>query len=131
VVPTTTGTHDTPRRRFVSTGDYAWGSWRLNADVFTLELFDDAGHWRYEVDLERCESNSAVLDWIIQVAGKAWANAACLAGLVHALDDVLDPQATLCSWRTLGDKTKSLTRREIRALVRDAVRRGAPLTEAA
>ncbi len=31
------------------------------------------------------------------VGGKPWADHACLAGLVRAIDDLLQPQAYLCS----------------------------------
>ncbi len=31
------------------------------------------------------------------VGGKPWADDACLAGLVRAIDDLLQPQAYLCS----------------------------------
>lgn len=91
--------------------------------------------YRYEVDLYRCTSSAEVLDWIIQIAGKEWASAehggddsehnpdgwtddAILAGLVRALDDVLHPQAHLCSFGT----SKRLGRRRIVELVAQAAR---------
>jgi hypothetical protein len=57
----------------------------------------------YQIDPEHCCSSAQVLDWIMQIAGKPWATDACLAGLVRALDDILRPQDTLCSW---GDDTE-------------------------
>lgn len=42
-------------------------------------------------------SSAETLDWICQVAGKRWADD-ILARLVRALDDVLRPQARLCSF---------------------------------
>jgi hypothetical protein len=57
-----------------------------------------------------------VLDWIIQVAEKTWADDATVAGLVRALDDVLHPQAHLCSMGA----SKTLDRRKIRALIHQA-----------
>jgi hypothetical protein len=88
----------------------AWDIWRLDPRNYTLV----AGSWqRYYVDLERCLTSAQMLDWIIQVAGKTWATADVLAGLVHALDEVLRPQARLCS---LGS-SKTLTARQVRAVV--------------
>jgi len=37
----------------------------------------------YEVDLEQCLDGAQVLDWILQVAGKQWADDATVAGLVR------------------------------------------------
>jgi hypothetical protein len=34
----------------------------------------------------------------VQVAKKRWADERCVAGLVRAIDDLLRPQATLCSF---------------------------------
>jgi hypothetical protein len=65
-------------------------------------------------DVERFTSSAAVLDAIMQVAGKSWADDARLAGLVHALDDILHPQANLCS----GGGDKRITRTQIKALMR-------------
>ena len=76
----------------------AHGGWRFIADARVLELHDAEGRWFYEVDLERCRTSAEVLDWIIQVSQKTWATDARLAGLVRALDEILNPQATLCSF---------------------------------
>lgn len=51
----------------------------------------------YEIDFERCKTSAAVLDWIMQVAGKQWADDTTLAMLVRAFEYHLDPQRTLCS----------------------------------
>jgi hypothetical protein len=53
----------------------AWGPWRLDAERLVLDYYEDGG-WVYEVDLERCLSSPEVLDWIAQVAGKGWPDAA-------------------------------------------------------
>jgi hypothetical protein len=79
-----------------------WGPWNLDQESFVL--WTAAGGYRYEVDLEECTTSARVLDRIIQLAGKEWARGdpaarnALIAGLVTALDDVLRPQATLCSF---------------------------------
>ncbi len=51
----------------------------------------------YEIDLEEINSSAEMLDWIFQVASKQWADARTLAELVWALDEIFDPQSTLCS----------------------------------
>jgi len=91
-----------------------WGTWRVDPTNYTLV----AGTWRtYYVDLERCLTSAEVLDWIMQVDGKRFATRDVLAGLVRALDWLLEPQATLCSFG--GDK--SLSREQLRERVDRAV----------
>jgi hypothetical protein len=72
-----------------------WMLWRFRADNLTLVC--NAGGYPYEIDLETCTTSAQVLDWIMQVAGKTWATDTVLAGLVRAFDDLLYPQANLCS----------------------------------
>ena len=75
-----------------------WGGWRYESGTAVLALYDEAGRFLYEVDLERCDTSAALLDWIIQVSGKIFATDRVVAGLIRALDDLLNPQATLCSF---------------------------------
>ena len=74
----------------------SWGPWTLDRDVLVLELVID-GRYLYEVDLERCPTAGAVLDWIAQVEGKGFATPEVVGHLVTALCDLLVPQARLCS----------------------------------
>jgi hypothetical protein len=82
-----------------------WGPWRLRPSTLCIELHLDH-RWCYEIDLERCLTSAATLDWIFQIAGKRWAeqDPAVITGLVYAFDDVLHPQATLCS----GGQSKTI-----------------------
>jgi hypothetical protein len=91
-----------------------WGGWRLNTSNYTLEHPD--GPARYYVDLERCLTSAEVLDFIAQIAGKTWADDACLAGLVRALKSVLRVQSLLCS----SGLSKELTAEQVRELVAKA-----------
>lgn len=69
-----------------------WGPWSLDTETNVLD-----GPSGYYVDLDRCQTSAQVLDWIMQIAGKTWgAEPETLAGLVHALNDILRPQANLC-----------------------------------
>ena len=74
----------------------SWGPWRLDPKGRVLYV-DESYGWFYEIDLDACRTSAAVANWIFQVAGKTWAAAAVVSGLVHALADVLRPQSTLCS----------------------------------
>ncbi len=87
-----------------------WGPWILNTDSLSLEYGN-----RYDVDLESCLNSAQVLDWIIQVSHKSWVDNSVLAGLIRALDDVLNAQANLCSF----GKQKEITVTKLRKLVRD------------
>lgn len=52
----------------------------------------------YYIELERCGTSAQVLDWIVQISKKTWADDKCVANLVRILDDVLDLQANYCSF---------------------------------
>lgn len=84
------------------------GPWALDISTFTLD------HDDYQVDLEQCTTSTEVLDWIAQIATKQWATNEVIAGLVRAINDVLAPQANLCS----GGKHLTLTGKQIRQPVR-------------
>lgn len=53
---------------------------------------------KYYVDLDRCESSAAVLDWIFQIFAKRWCTPKTLHDLMLHLRERVNPQATLCSW---------------------------------
>lgn len=98
-----------------------WGPWRLDPDEPYLEhtIHD------YPIDLARLAADSAeMLDMIIQVTGKSWADDAAVAGLVRAFDDVLKPQQNLCSF----GRNTPISKRAVTRLVAQARRNGAPLT---
>lgn len=99
-----------------------WGPWVLRADNMTLEVWPDGDHYcAYYVDLEECLTSAEVLDHIAQVSQKRWAECdpRVIAGLVTALDDVLNLQANLCP---CGRDT-SMTRAEVAEMVQRAVKR--------
>ena len=75
--------------------DDTWHGWTVFLDELILTSPDGS----YDVDLSRCHTSAAVLDWIAQIANKSWAreNPPVLAGLVNALNDLVHPQANLCS----------------------------------
>jgi hypothetical protein len=88
-----------------------WGGWRLEGLMLSYPAYSGGV---YPVDVERFTTSAQVLDVIMQVANKRWADDGCLAGLVRALDDILEPQANLCSF----GRDRRLTPAKIRRLVR-------------
>lgn len=97
-----------------------WGPWRLRTETYELiNTQQGGGGYGYEVDLERCVTSAETLDWICQVAHKAWETPEVLAGLVHAMNDVLRPQKHLCS----GGQSKELSSTRVQELVREAAAR--------
>ena len=92
-----------------------WGGWKLQGRTYelTYQPFADAPAYAYPVDLERFTTSAEVLDMIIQMAEKTWATDEVLAGLVRAINDLLRPQATICS----GGRNKTLPPDRIRTLV--------------
>lgn len=89
----------------------SWGPWRLSDD--RTELVHQ--HWDYPVDLTRMTSSAEALDWIMQVAGRSWQDDVSLAGFVRALNDLLAPQANLCSF----GRDRRISRRRVQRLIRD------------
>jgi hypothetical protein len=71
-----------------------WGGWTLDGVWLEYPAYAAA---TYPVQITDLRSSAAMLDLIMQVRGKSWADDACLAGLVRALDDIFQPQAHLCS----------------------------------
>lgn len=61
-------------------------------------MYLDYQNGRYYVDLNDCNTSAQILDWICQVNGKPWATADVIKGLIDAIDDLLEPQANLCSF---------------------------------
>lgn len=81
------------RERRAQARSKRWGSWRLVPGNLTLENDNT-----YYVDLEDMRTSAEILDWIFQVRDKPWATPEVMADLLRALRDILDPQATLCSF---------------------------------
>lgn len=69
--------------------------WRHDEGLGEL-VYDLGRGCEYRVELADCGEGLAVLDWILQVSHKAWANDQVLADLVRGLDRILDPQRTMC-----------------------------------
>lgn len=72
-----------------------WGDWYFEPD--RLELFlDRGGCVEYSIDLEMCTTSGEVLNQLVEIAGKNWISPADVAGLLAALNDLLQLQRNLC-----------------------------------
>lgn len=79
-----------------------WGPWKYVKSNLTLVYAPRDRHWHYEVDLERCNTSAQMLDWIFQLRTKRedLVSAEDIGHFVAALDDLLNPQANICSFGT-------------------------------
>lgn len=77
---------------------HKWGDWTLNPN--TLELCHPTTRKSnlYRISLRRMNTSDQSLDWIVQIAKKAWAHEQCVANLISALDEILDFQSNYCSF---------------------------------
>ena len=72
-----------------------WGDWYFEPD--RLELFlDRGGCVEYSIDLEMCTTSGEVLNQLVEIAGKNWTSSADVAGLLAALNDLLQLQRNFC-----------------------------------
>lgn len=68
-----------------------WGKWTYDAERLVLK------HPCYEIDLERCGTPEALLDWIFQLVNKVFMSTEDCGQMLFALQDILKPQENLCS----------------------------------
>jgi hypothetical protein len=68
-----------------------YGPWTFNRKNLTLTHENG-----YEIDVETWTTSAQVLDWIFQIHAKGWEDAA--PALLDAMEDIIDPQANLCSF---------------------------------
>ncbi len=73
-------------------------SYDEKTDEFVVHFVTGGVAEEYRINLKHCQTSAAVLDWIMQVSGKAWASDTLVADLVRAFREYLNPQAYLCSW---------------------------------
>lgn len=88
--------------------------WCVRLGNFTIE--HRRGWHIYYIDLDRCNSSAAILDWIFQIRGKNWASAEARSTLLDLLDILLDPQRNFCSW---GKDRPAKPQSDLRKLIHD------------
>lgn len=106
-----TSAADIPLRPHLKNGQ-TWGPWKFRLGNLTLTHVEQD----YEIDLERCLSPGQVLDWIYQIYLKAW-KGDDIRHLLRAFQDILDPQASLCS----GGSEKHLTKAELKKRIKGRI----------
>lgn len=74
-----------------------WGDWRFNAHSLTLEYAPN-DCWRSEIDLEQLQTPALLADALFQKSAKNMFTSADLGNLMLAIQDLIHPQANLCSW---------------------------------
>ena len=100
--------HDGPGGHVALYHGCRWGRWTYDAERFCLvcdanPAVRGSGSERYvafvgyEADLERLRTSAAVLDFIHQIHGSIRGMDNGIRDFVNAIDDLLDPQASLCS----------------------------------
>jgi hypothetical protein len=85
--------HEEARRRRTQ-----WGSWTYQRQDRTLSHTNG-----YTIVLERITRSCQMLDWIFHIKRKQRADHTCMADLLDALEDLLQPCANYCSMEQ--DKT--------------------------
>jgi hypothetical protein len=69
-----------------------------------IVYFRDNSNLIYDIDLVRCRSSAALLDWIYQIRGKRWCSPEVLAAFVEAVEHACQlvfqkpVQGVFCSW---------------------------------
>lgn len=81
-----------PKRRY--------GRWHVsNQRGCWLNYFDPSRGCMYSIDVNSCRnSTAACLDWIFQVSKKRWIRPEDRSDLLLAIEDLVRPQRTLCSF---------------------------------
>jgi hypothetical protein len=99
-----------------------WGDWTYTAENLTLV---PGAIPTWYLDLERCTTSAAALDWIFQAA----IHGLDMEGLIAGLRALINPQATFCSGSMYGgrgknlDATKRLERLEVCAFAEEQTKR--------
>ncbi|MFC1907654.1 hypothetical protein ACFLW8_06175 [Chloroflexota bacterium] len=81
-------------RKKALAGQARWGAWWYDPKNLTLdirtEMTGSAKYISYSVDLERCNNSSQILDWLLQMSGKAWCSKEQIGYLLQAIHDLAD-----------------------------------------
>lgn len=98
---------DAPRPKHGDT----WGNWQYDAKWMVLTFLPED----YEIDLEECTTSAQLLDWIFQISNKTWMTEKDRSDMLLALNDLLRPQANLCSF---GQNLKFDAKKHLKSLAR-------------
>ncbi len=59
---------------------------KFNPSSLCIDLYDEEGTNRYEIDLERCLNSNALMDWIFHIRVKSWCTHKVLSEFLECLD---------------------------------------------
>jgi hypothetical protein len=76
-------------------GERGWGDWVFDPSNLALVL-DSEDLPSYTIQLRSITSSACMLDAIFGLKRKQWATNEVVCGLIAALQDLFDPQVTLC-----------------------------------
>jgi hypothetical protein len=85
-----------------------WGRWKLRITERCLEHYRHPSQMPYQVSLDEIHDSASMLDWIFQVSCKSWTTYKDISDLISALDDIFDPQSTLCRGSMNGTEGTSI-----------------------
>jgi hypothetical protein len=80
-----------------------WGNWYFIDDPACLVLTKD-GYYAYDIRVTDMTDSARTLDWIMQVASKSWVTPEDVGNLVLAINDLLEPQSSMCG----GGKNRTI-----------------------
>lgn len=89
-------------------------------DTKVLWIGPNEEYDNYELDIEKMTSSAAMLDGIMQVAGKhpKWITDADLGAMVRVLYPLLTPQSTLCGFEFHGGGNgRKMTKKQLREVL--------------
>jgi len=78
-----------------------WGNWSLDKEANLLIIRKslcpgEEAKDLYKIDLERCNTSAAILDYIVQMSQKMWITREDLGYLIEAFDDLFTLQSNFC-----------------------------------
>lgn len=70
--------------------------WHFDPNSVALVFRSDDGQIYHSIDLRKITSSACMLDAIFDTSGRHWASKEITGDLVQALQELFDPQITLC-----------------------------------
>lgn len=72
-----------------------WGNWVVFLKPYYCIEHEPSGYW---IGFNRLNTCAEIMDWLFQLRQKTWFSSQDASDFLTLIDDVLHPQATLCSF---------------------------------
>lgn len=72
-----------------------WGNWVVFVGSYNCIEHEPSGYW---IGFNRLNTCAEIMDWLFQLRQKTWFTSQDASDFLTLIDDVLHPQATLCSF---------------------------------